>query len=176
MGPYEAALRAAHHQRRAKFWPEIPVDDGTENEPAPVQTCAGEPPRPVNWMPCAPEGFVFPVSKEELREERERTAETINRTSAQQIRAIMKVVSLEYGTSPDELMSERRTANIVLPRQIAMYLAKKTTLRSLPHIGRRFGGRDHTTVLHAVRKIERLTASDPDLAATIARLEAQLSQ
>ena len=51
----------------------------------------------------------------------------------------------------------------VRPRQVAMYLAKTLTLRSLPEIGRRFGGRDHTTVLHAVRKIEALVAKDVSL-------------
>jgi chromosomal replication initiator protein len=59
-----------------------------------------------------------------------------------------------------DLLSSRRTAVVVKPRQIAMYLAKTLTLRSLPEIGRRFGGRDHTTVLHAVRKIESLSHAD----------------
>ena len=61
-------------------------------------------------------------------------------------------------------LSSRRTANVVRPRQVAMYLAKLLTLRSLPEIGRRFGGRDHTTVLHAVRKIEGLSNADNTLA------------
>ncbi|MFV2092005.1 MAG: helix-turn-helix domain-containing protein, partial [Hyphomicrobiales bacterium] len=50
---------------------------------------------------------------------------------------------------------------VVYPRQVGMYLAKTLTSRSLPEIGRKFGGRDHTTVLHAVRKIERLLGEDP---------------
>ena len=54
-----------------------------------------------------------------------------------------------------DILSERRNRSIVLPRQVGMYLAKRLTARSLPEIGRRFGGRDHTTVLHAIRKIER---------------------
>ena len=60
-----------------------------------------------------------------------------------------------YNVSRSDILSERRTAAVVQPRQIAMYLSKVLTLRSLPEIGRRFGGRDHTTVLHAVRKIEK---------------------
>jgi chromosomal replication initiator protein len=52
----------------------------------------------------------------------------------------------------------------VKPRQVAMYLAKMLTLRSLPEIGRRFGGRDHTTVLHAVRKVEDMVGADQKLA------------
>jgi chromosomal replication initiator protein len=73
-------------------------------------------------------------------------------------------------------LSSRRTANVVRPRQIAMYLAKTLTLRSLPEIGRRFGGRDHTTVLHAVRKIEGLIGKDNALAAEIESLKSQLQE
>ena len=60
---------------------------------------------------------------------------------------------------------------IVRPRQIAMYLAKILTPRSLPEIGRRFGGRDHTTVLHAVRKIEGMVSDDQKLAREIELLK-----
>ena len=70
------------------------------------------------------------------------------------IEDIQRVVARQYNVSRADLLSSRRTANVVRPRQVAMYLAKILTLRSLPEIGRRFGGRDHTTVLHAVRKIE----------------------
>ncbi|KAF0124227.1 MAG: dnaA, partial [Methylocystaceae bacterium] len=65
---------------------------------------------------------------------------------------------------------------VVRPRQIAMYLSKVLTLRSLPEIGRRFGGRDHTTVLHAVRKIEELAAKDKGLAEVIELLKRILSE
>ena len=74
------------------------------------------------------------------------------------------------------LLSSRRTANVVRPRQIAMYLAKTLTLRSLPEIGRRFGGRDHTTVLHAVRKIESLVGNDNVLAEEIELLKRLLQE
>jgi chromosomal replication initiator protein len=73
-------------------------------------------------------------------------------------------------------LSSRRTANVVRPRQVAMYLAKSLTLRSLPEIGRRFGGRDHTTVLHAVRKIEGLVGNDMALAEEIEILKRQLQE
>jgi chromosomal replication initiator protein len=65
---------------------------------------------------------------------------------------------------------------VVRPRQVAMYLAKTLTLRSLPEIGRRFGGRDHTTVLHAVRKIENLVNKDSSLAGEIDLLKRQLQE
>lgn len=77
---------------------------------------------------------------------------------------ILKFVSRHYNVSRADILSARRTRTIVRPRQIAMYLAKTMTPRSLPEIGRRFGGRDHTTVLHAVRKIEAERAQDAKLA------------
>nr|WP_235919233.1 chromosomal replication initiator protein DnaA [Aureimonas psammosilenae] len=76
---------------------------------------------------------------------------------------ILKFVSRHYNVSKTDILSARRTRSIVRPRQIAMYLAKTMTPRSLPEIGRRFGGRDHTTVLHAVRKIEAERLADEKL-------------
>ena len=73
---------------------------------------------------------------------------------------IQKIVSQVYKVSRQDLVSERRTQAVVRPRQIAMYLCKTMTPRSLPDIGKRFGNRDHTTVLHAIRKIESLIAKD----------------
>ena len=88
--------------------------------------------------------------------------------------AIQRAVCRHYQVSMNDLSSIRRTANVVRPRQVAMYLAKTLTLRSLPEIGRRFGGRDHTTVLHAVRKIEGLIAKDTALATDIELLKAKI--
>jgi chromosomal replication initiator protein len=87
------------------------------------------------------------------------------------IEDIQRVVARQYNVSRADLLSSRRTANVVRPRQVAMYLAKILTLRSLPEIGRRFGGRDHTTVLHAVRKIETLAGNDSALADEIETLK-----
>jgi len=92
------------------------------------------------------------------------------------IEEIQRIVARHYNVSRSDLLSSRRTANVVRPRQIAMYLAKTLTLRSLPEIGRRFGGRDHTTVLHAVRKIESLIGVDNTLAAEIEVLKSQLQE
>lgn len=72
------------------------------------------------------------------------------------VESIQRVVARHFHCTRLDLLSSRRTAAVVLPRQIAMYLAKKLTPRSLPDIARRFGGRDHTTALHAVRKIESM--------------------
>jgi chromosomal replication initiator protein len=76
------------------------------------------------------------------------------------IEDIQKLVATHFNVSRADILSSRRSASVVKPRQIAMYLAKVLTLRSLPEIGRRFGGRDHTTVLHAVRKIEGAVTAD----------------
>jgi chromosomal replication initiator protein len=92
------------------------------------------------------------------------------------IEDIQRVVARQYNVSRADLLSSRRTANVVRPRQVAMYLAKTLTLRSLPEIGRRFGGRDHTTVLHAVRKIENLVNTDTGLAQEIELLKRQLQE
>jgi chromosomal replication initiator protein len=92
------------------------------------------------------------------------------------IEDIQRIVARQYNVSRSDLLSSRRTANVVRPRQVAMYLAKTLTLRSLPEIGRRFGGRDHTTVLHAVRKIEGLVGNDAMLADEIEVLKRQLQE
>lgn len=77
---------------------------------------------------------------------------------------IQKSVAEHYGLKQADLISERRARVVARPRQAAMWIAKQITTRSLPDIGRRFGGRDHTTVLHAVRRIEALKQEDAILA------------
>lgn len=77
---------------------------------------------------------------------------------------IQKTVAEHYSLKQADLISERRARAVARPRQVAMWLAKQITTRSLPDIGRRFGGRDHTTVLHAVRRIEALKGEDPAIA------------
>ncbi len=79
------------------------------------------------------------------------------------IEDILRIISRHFGVSKNDLLSQRRHRSVVWPRQIGMYLAKQLTARSLPEIGRRFGGRDHTTVLHAIRKIEGEITKNPRL-------------
>lgn len=90
------------------------------------------------------------------------------------IEDIQKLVATHFNVSRADILSARRTASVVRPRQIAMYLAKVLTPRSLPEIGRRFGGRDHTTVLHAVRKIAGLATAEAALAEEIELLKRML--
>jgi chromosomal replication initiator protein len=92
------------------------------------------------------------------------------------IEDIQKLVASHYNVTKADILSARRTANVVRPRQIAMFLAKTLTPRSLPEIGRRFGGRDHTTVLHAVRKIEALVGTDGRLSEEIELLKRMLTE
>ncbi len=73
---------------------------------------------------------------------------------------IQRKVAEHYTLRLDDMFSARRSRNVARPRQVAMYLCKKLTPRSLPEIGRKFGGRDHTTVMHAVRKVEELVGGD----------------
>ena len=87
---------------------------------------------------------------------------------------IQRKVSDHYRIRQAEMSSARRAREVARPRQVAMYLAKQLTPRSLPEIGRRFGGRDHTTVIHAVKQIEKLRQLDAELDADVRLLIRQL--
>lgn len=88
---------------------------------------------------------------------------------------IVRLVCQIYDVTKTDLLSDRRTRELVKPRQIACYLAKQLTPRSLPEIGRKLGGRDHTTVLHAIRKVEAMRGDDLSFDAEIASLERMLT-
>jgi chromosomal replication initiator protein len=83
---------------------------------------------------------------------------------------IQRKVAEHYRLKMTDLLSARRAREVARPRQVAMYLAKKLTPRSLPEIGRRFGGRDHTTVMHAVKRIEELRVTDREIDADVSHL------
>ncbi len=91
------------------------------------------------------------------------------------IDSIQRAAAKHFNISLDELLSKRRARAIARPRQIAMYLSKKLTTRSLPDIGRRFGGRDHTTVIHAIKRIEALKAEDASINADVDALMKSLT-
>jgi chromosomal replication initiator protein len=105
------------------------------------------------------------------------TGASVNLTMAQQvlkhlthaqdrrvtIDSIQKAVAEKFGIKQSQLKEKSNTKTIVVPRQVAMYLVKELTTASLPEIGRAFGGKHHTTVIHSIGKIERLRQSDPDL-------------
>ena len=88
---------------------------------------------------------------------------------------IQRQVAEHYHIKISDMLSARRTRSVAVPRQVAMYLAKELTTRSLPEIGRKFGGRDHTTVLHATRKIAQQRDRDGDLAEDLELLRRKLN-
>ncbi len=87
---------------------------------------------------------------------------------------IVKVVAEWFGLKPSDVKSRRRSRNIVVPRQIAMYLMRKLTPMSLPDIGEFFGGMDHSSVLHSVKKVEKLLETDGNIRKTVEELERRL--
>ena len=87
---------------------------------------------------------------------------------------IIRKVADHYNLRMSDLLSARRARQVARPRQVAMYLSKTLTSKSLPEIGRRFGGRDHTTVIHAVRKIEELKKTDNQIAEDVELLRRML--
>ena len=87
---------------------------------------------------------------------------------------IQNVVSNYFNIALSEMLSQRRSRPLARPRQIAMYLAKKMTSRSLPEIGRRFANRDHTTVIHAVKTITRISEQDDEMKKNINQIKSLL--
>jgi chromosomal replication initiator protein len=92
------------------------------------------------------------------------------------ISRIQETVSERFGLSLSELCGDRRSQNIVYPRQVAMYLSRELTDSSLPKIGKEFGGRDHTTVIHATSKIARLIREDRSVYNLVQELTARIKQ
>jgi chromosomal replication initiator protein len=115
------------------------------------------------------EAITVPVAERTL-------ADLVRAREAKRVRIedILRIVSRHFKVPRNDLLSSRRSRDVVRPRQIAMYLAKSLTSRSLPEIGRRFGGRDHTTVLHSVRKVEQMMKDDGDLCQEIELLKRML--
>jgi chromosomal replication initiator protein len=87
---------------------------------------------------------------------------------------IQAMVAAYYKIPVREMYSARRSREVARPRQVAMYLAYEQTPKSLPEIGRRFGNRDHTTVIHAIRTIQRLMLEDKEMEADILALRERL--
>jgi chromosomal replication initiator protein len=90
------------------------------------------------------------------------------------IKSIQELVSERFGLSHEELVGDKRSQNIVYPRQVAMYLSRELTDSSLPKIGKEFGGRDHTTVIHATSKIARLIREDRSVYNLVQELTARV--
>ena len=100
--------------------------------------------------------------------------DVFNQTKVITVDKIQNIVSNYYNIALSEMLSQRRSRPLARPRQIAMYLAKKLTSRSLPEIGRRFANRDHTTVIHAVKTITRLSEQDDEMKKNIIQIKSLL--
>jgi len=114
-----------------------------------------------------------PISRE-LIDEVLRNLFPEEKTKVILISDIQKVIAAHFGLKVEELTAKKRTRNVSMPRQIAMYLARKKTDSSLPRIGAEFGGRDHTTVLHACEKISTDISNDPSFANIVREIENKL--
>ena len=90
------------------------------------------------------------------------------------VESIQNIVAVYFNLNIQEMLSPRRSRSLARPRQIAMYLAKKYTTHSLPDIGRKFSNRDHTTVIHAVKKIEALVKNDNEIKHNIIEIKKRL--
>ena len=150
------------HLARIKKWEVLAA---AANKPLPP---APEPPPPPR-----------PLSAEELRIWKT-LAEGLAPPPAPDLTSILivdiqRAVCRYFNMGMSDLLSARRAADVVWPRQIAMYISKTLTMRSLPDIGRRFGGRDHTTVLHAVRKVEQLRGEDAKINGVIESINKKLA-
>jgi Bacterial dnaA protein helix-turn-helix len=167
MTPLQAELHSARQARLARMgaWqrnePVVPIERVLraesvvtipEPQPLPPSLPAPEPMKVETWFRMVEES-----PPQRLRVEH-----------------IQQAVALHFKIRREDLLSSRRTANLITPRHAAVWLAKRLTTKSLPEIGRRFGGRDHTTVLHAIRKTEQKIAAYPSLAAELAELETRL--
>jgi chromosomal replication initiator protein len=86
------------------------------------------------------------------------------------VESIQKLVANHFHIKTSEIKSSKRLKNLVLPRQISMYIARKLTSSSFPEIGSKFGGKDHSTIIHAIKKIEKKMEEDIQLRATIEKL------
>ena len=87
------------------------------------------------------------------------------------VESIQNVVALYFNLNIQEMLSPRRSRALARPRQIAMYLAKQYTTNSLPDIGRKFSNRDHTTVIHAVKKIDELIKKDNEIRQSVIEIK-----
>ena len=141
-------MQLAHKERMARLNP----------KPQPAVVEAVEPPPPVETP--APEPFWFSVEDVADRDIK--------------VNEVIAVVSQYFGFSQDIIKGTRRHKSIAQARQIGMYLSRQHTTRSLPEIGRRFGNRDHTTIMHGVAKIKHLIRTDWEIAHDVAHIEARL--
>jgi hypothetical protein len=151
--------RAFRASIAARAIPEIPI---IREEPIELE--------PIQEIPVDP---IISVPESESKPEPAHWFEI--QAEVPSVAAIQVAVASFFGVTRNDILSARREANIVLPRHIAVYLAKELTPFTYPALGRFFGGRDHTSALHAVRRIQKLVRSDENIAFTVATLLIELN-
>ncbi len=171
--PPDLALRTAILTRRAADLdvavPEAVIDWIAESFPRNVRELEGALTKVAAYAALTDQ----PV---DLESTQARLAEAAHTSHARiTIEQIQRAVCAHYRLDKGEMASKRRSRSVARPRQVAMYLAKELTPRSYPEIGRRFGGRDHSTVIHACRTIEALRVADADLDTDIRRIRRALT-
>lgn len=183
---YAHQLNAEHEARKRKFW--NPPRRAINPTPTAVTVTAPPPVTPAAVFPPIPtieESRAARLRRleDEIRDLAARIRDELNevvidehtRPLGPPVRLIIRTVAAYYNVTVTDVLSHRRTADIMRPRQVAMFVAKQLTRHGLPTIGRHFGGRDHTTILSGVRKMARLREMDPDLSAQIEELIGLLS-
>jgi hypothetical protein len=178
--PTQATLHAARRERLGRIAAAAARFAATQVPPPPITELVAEPdatpvlvcaePAAIMMPDPLAAALAMPRKPPWFHIEGERDAD-----QGPEIRDIQQAVCLHYGVTLADLLSPRRPASIVRPRQVAVYLARELTLLSLPQIGARFGGRDHSTVLVTHRKISRLIASSARLAVEVETLRAKLT-
>lgn len=169
MSSLQQKLHREHRARQAKFFPKAPAVPVRRFEAPPVEP--KRLPAPATIAAVALSEHLLPaviiVSAVEAPGEYRiyPTIQTVIRAAAQ-----------HFGIKRSRLTGPSRKRDVVQPRHIAMFIAKTKAKTSLPEIGRRFGGRDHTTALHAIRKIENLKTRDAEIAKSIAAIAEELDR
>jgi len=151
-------------EMRGRSFPDDALHFIAENIDSNIRDLEGAVNKVIAYAALTNRQIALPLVKEALRDIVERVAASVTMDD------VIRAVTAEYRVKLSELQSKRRSQSIALPRQIAMYLARSLTRHSLEEIGGYFGGRDHTTVMHACEKIAALVQRDPSLAATIEHL------
>lgn len=148
-----ADLRSHYDAVRARLWGRVPSPVGTPI--VPVAVAVAKPERPPIICPVRLRRYPHPIGP------------TRPIRQGPSLKSIIYAVCCEYGVDPRDMTGPRRLKEYVFARQVAYYIARKITSLSLPQIGIGFGGKDHTTVLHGVHRIEALAAEDPALKSRI---------
>ncbi len=157
--PTQARLAREHAERRRRLSPSAPRDVKPVVPVVEIVTKAAV---------AAVEAGIGALPQEAL-------LDTVSEyPEAFRVKLIQRAVAREFDIGVPELLSRRRMAKIVFPRQIAIFIAKDLTVFSLPELGRRFGDLDHTTVLHAIRKIDLLVRKDAKFANKIGQIKTQI--